>query len=299
MRRALSAVAAIALAGSGLLVTGGPAAARERSSAPPVVHVHGDGKVVTLSRHSVQAGRIRFTVDTTHKQNGSNITMFRPVGHVTVKQLLAEVDHVVSNDPKTAARGTRELNRDGRFYGLADVVVGTPAAVTESLRPGTYYLVDGGGNSKPSAFKVTTLRVLRSDDGDDNGDDSGRQASRHHATVLLTSADRFVAPRVLPAHGSVSVRNVADTIHFMSFAPVKRGTTDAQIQAFFDSGGNGQPPFALNGPSIGLDVLSPGRHALLSYKLPAGTYVLLCFIPDDKTGIPHAIMGMHKVVTLK
>jgi hypothetical protein len=33
--------------------------------------------------------------------------------------------------------------------------------------------------------------------------------------------------------------------------------------------------------------------------LPAGTYVMLCFIADDEAGMPHAVMGMHKVVHLK
>lgn len=46
-------------------------------------------------------------------------------------------------------------------------------------------------------------------------------------------------------------------------------------------------------------VLSPGKHADITYNLPAGTYVLLCFVADDQSGIPHALMGMHKVVTLK
>jgi hypothetical protein len=55
----------------------------------------------------------------------------------------------------------------------------------------------------------------------------------------------------------------------------------------------------MDGPSIQMDVLSPGRHADISYRLPAGTYMLACFIADDQTGMPHAVMGMHKVVTLK
>ena len=45
-------------------------------------------------------------------------------------------------------------------------------------------------------------------------------------------------------------------------------------------------------------MLSPGREARLTYHLPAGTYVLLCFVADDVTRMPHAFMGMHKVVTL-
>lgn len=73
----------------------------------------------------------------------------------------------------------------------------------------------------------------------------------------------------------------------------------AQIRAFFDSGSQEQPPFFVDGPSVGMDVQSPGRQAFLTYRLPAGTYVLACFVADDVTGMPHLLMGMHKVVTLK
>jgi len=30
---------------------------------------------------------------------------------------------------------------------------------------------------------------------------------------------------------------------------------------------------------------------MVSYNLPRGTYVLLCFVADDMTGMPHAIHG--------
>jgi len=40
------------------------------------------------------------------------------------------------------------------------------------------------------------------------------------------------------------------------------------------------------------------RGMQLTYNLPAGRYVLLCFVADEQTGIPHAFMGMHKVVVL-
>jgi len=59
------------------------------------------------------------------------------------------------------------------------------------------------------------------------------------------------------------------------------------------------PPFARDGPSGGDDVVSPGGTILASGNLPGGTYGLLCFIADDMTGIPHAIMGMHEVIELK
>jgi hypothetical protein len=115
----------------------------------------------------------------------------------------------------------------------------------------------------------------------------------------MTSADTFVSPRRLPARGTVTVKNVSDTLHFMSMGRVKKGTTDKMVQEYFDSGVQEDPPFLEEGPSVGLDVLSPGRQAELSYNLHRGTYLLLCFIADDETGMPHAVMGMHKIVILK
>lgn len=40
----------------------------------------------------------------------------------------------------------------------------------------------------------------------------------------------------------------------------------------------------------------PGRVIRVSYNLPRVTYVLLCFVADDMTGLAHAIMGMHLVI---
>jgi hypothetical protein len=33
--------------------------------------------------------------------------------------------------------------------------------------------------------------------------------------------------------------------------------------------------------------------------MPAGRYVVACYWPDDDTGMPHAFMGMFKLITLR
>ncbi len=48
-----------------------------------------------------------------------------------------------------------------------------------------------------------------------------------------------------------------------------------------------------------VEVLSPGAELLATYQLPPGTYVLLCFVPDDRTGMPHGAMRMHRVVVVR
>lgn len=292
MRRVLSSVTAVALAAGALVTTAGGAEARGRTYRPSSVIVTGDGSRVTVSQRTVNEGYVSFQVSATNSKVSSSISMFQPKAHVTVARLMSDLQEEFNQDPRVAAKGTRDLTRDGRFFGLADVSKGTPATVTEFLQEGTYYLMDlGAPPAGPPA--LTTLRVRESE--------VWRHQTPPHfrAIVSLTSADRFIAPRTLPARGTILVRNVSDTLHFMEIQPVKKGTTDKQIQAYFDSGADGPPAFALDGPNIGLDVLSPGRPARLTYQLPPGTYVLLCFIADDRTGMPHAFMGMHKVVTLK
>ena len=84
----------------------------------------------------------------------------------------------------------------------------------------------------------------------------------------------------------------------VSQQPVR--TLDAQIQAYFDSKGSGHPPalFLPGYPSAGNALVSPGNNILVTYNLPRGTYVLLCFVADPTTGKEDALMGMHKVITL-
>jgi hypothetical protein len=241
-------------------------------------------------------------VDTSNSDTGSQITLFRLVGHATLDTFKADLAEEFSQDPQTAAKGTRDLTRHARFFGLADVEEGTPAKVTEQLRSGRYYLMDlgqGPGATGPAFTTFTVRDSHRDGDNRGNGHFDGQGARSHGPVVKLTSADTFVSPRTLPAWGTVTVRNVSDTIHFMSIGRVQDGTTDDQVQEYFDSQSQEPPPFLAPGPSVGLDVLSPGRQAELSYNLPPGTYVLFCFVADDVTGMPHAIMGMHKVVTLK
>lgn len=293
MRRLFAAAAAAAVALSGLVGTAAPAAARASVDRTTNVWVVGDGHRVAVSRSTVQAGRLVFHVASNRSQarGGSDILLIRPRAGVSLSRVFAEFRDEFSTNPRTAARGTRELVRDVRFYGLAQVIKDHPVTVTEHLTSGTYYLMDlDQATIVRRNLPVTVLTVRGS---------GGTGTSTRGPVVRMTSADRFVTPGTLPARGTITVRNTSDTVHFMALQPVKKGTTDRQIQRFFDSGSHATPPFFVRGPTAGMGPQSPGRQAQFTYRLPAGTYVMLCFVADDRTGIPHAIMGMHKVVTLR
>jgi len=294
MRRSMLRSAAVLMTAGALVAVGTSSALAGPSPVVQVVQVVGNGSSVHLSTNSVKAGVVRFNVSTTvplASGGDSEISLIRLRSGVTLTKLLADFKDEFTDYPSIAARGTRELVRDASFHGLADVVQGFPMSVTERLAAGTYYLLDTG-TAQPTLSSFTPFRVRY------DYTSSAQPALRSQFTVKLTSADRFVAPRYWAHKGTITVANVSDTIHFMNLVPVKRGTTDKQIQKYFDSGVQAPPPFALQGPSEGSDVQSPGTSLQLTYNLPAGTYALLCFVADDVTGMPHAVMGMHKVVVL-
>lgn len=292
MHRILRAAAALTAAG-GLLALAGPASASDHGAAGHRITVVGNGSSVRIDHTTVHAGTISFKVSSTNpaSQNGggSTISLFRPKQGVTLAQVFADLREELSSTPAVAAKGTRDIVRDVSLYGLADVIPGYPEIVTENLRHGTYYLMDLANYSGKGQPKTTRLVVT--------GHAEAR-ALYGRVHVAATSTDRFIAPAWWPHHGTYLFRNVSDTIHFMAIVPVKDGTTDQQIQAYFSSGSQSPPPFARNGPSGGNDVVSPGKTIAVSYNLPRGTYALLCFVADDVTGMPHAVMGMHKVIRL-
>lgn len=255
------------------------------------VAVVGHGNSVTLSTDHVFAGSIRFAVSTTNK-DGSEVSLFRLKPGKTLTDLYTALADEFSSTPLTAAKGTREIVATAIVRGLADVVPNYPETVTETLSPGQYYAMDlATPPSGPPA--LTPLKVLW------GGRHVAQTSSLYSQVSVKTVDEHFLAPRVWPHQGTYTFTNWSDTIHFMQLQPVTPGTTDQQIQAYFASGSQAPPPFMVQGPSGGNDVVSPGYSLQVSYELPPGTYVLLCFVADDQTGMPHAVMGMHKVVVLK
>lgn len=117
------------------------------------------------------------------------------------------------------------------------------------------------------------------------------------ATVFMRDGARFGGAKVLPAKGRIKVWNRAtDSPHFLVLQHVAAGTTRSEVMKALQS--NTPPSFMRRG-GRSTGTLSQGHWQTLGYSLPAGTYVEMCFFPDPKTGMPHAMMGMVRIVTLK
>jgi len=116
-------------------------------------------------------------------------------------------------------------------------------------------------------------------------------------TVTMRNGARFGGASALPAKGTIKVWNRAtDSPHFLILQHVATGTTRAQVMAALQSP---NPPTFVRAGMRQTGTLSPNHWQTLTYSLPKGTYVEMCFFPDPKTGMPHALMGMVRIVTLK
>jgi hypothetical protein len=116
------------------------------------------------------------------------------------------------------------------------------------------------------------------------------------ATVIGASGRRWTGADQLPASGTLRLKNTDDQPHFLSMVQVVPGTTVDQVLEALQS--DEQPPWVLPG-ELETDAVSPGRSMTADYELPPGQYVALCFVPDPTMkGMPHALMGMVKMITV-
>jgi hypothetical protein len=108
---------------------------------------------------------------------------------------------------------------------------------------------------------------------------------------------RFGGATVLPASGTINVINHStESPHFLVLQHVKKGTTRKQVIRSFASQ---QRPSFIRAGSTSTDALGEGKSQTLKYSVPKGTYAEFCFFPDPKTGKPHVLMGMVRIVHLK
>lgn len=297
-------VAVVALVATALTTTGvGTASARDdRVTRVPVVLDGGDIEV----RERVDGRVLRFDVSTTNEF--SIFQVFAPKGGKTVADVLASLEVQIglaesSADPAAVAASTVALTRDAHWFGGVDVTAGRPASFTVRLDGGTYHVLDiASAFATGELGEVETLRVT--------GDGSGRRPDAAARVDMRGTHDgpqghghEFRAPGTLPARGVVEVRNKDDVIHFMNIIPVQPGTTRQDIVELLEQ--EQEPteedpgPF-LDGPTAAMNVLSPGQRANLHYDLPAGTYLLACFIADEEIeGTFHFDLGMFEIVQLR
>lgn len=265
-----------------LAVLTGTSAAASTPTVSVTLGAHGPTIVGPTRWHP---GPVRIAASSREADQEVTLLHFRP--HYTYADFVA--DGKRSQGHGAAARTAVEhVFANTVFDGGIDLFRGQSADFTVTLKPGIYYL--GEMTDRP---QLTRIRVTG---------DRSTATTPSAATITATDGAYRVAGQ-LPANGTITIANASRRPHRANLIPVKPGTTRAALGAYIRrTGGNDNapaPPFALNGPQLGTADTSPGRRMQLTYDLPAGTYALVDFDHDLKTGRPDTLEGMYAVVTLR
>ncbi|GIG62047.1 hypothetical protein Lfu02_64190 [Longispora fulva] len=297
MRRILTVAAAVA----GLVLGSGSAAVANNGGVPAPVPVLAFDVTTaggfTLPASRLHAGYITFTVSTS-ETGYHGIQGFRVNPGHTAEEVVNDLRlGVQSADPADNAAGALALQTDAVLIGGVVTSAYAPISVTVQLCPGTYYFFDlndffTDGITTPRLHTLETWGGTRQ---------SGRPA--YDGVIETNEADHtpgFNAPVAQHATGTYKVVNTTDEVHEVVWRSIVPGTTDAYIQTYYDAvvAGTPRPPRPWLDRQHGLQAMSPGQTAYIHINLPVGAYALLCLVPDDADGMPHAYMGMHKVVDL-
>jgi hypothetical protein len=274
---AIGLMAATAVVGAVATV---PSAAGAAGVAPvPVVPVHVTNNGITVGAHNViTAGRTIFHVTTGKGVHQINIVKLKK-GY-SLPQFGQDIGKAFGGDVKAINRvDRRTVLRGGTEAGPKN-----PGAFSANLPAGNFYFIDVNTN------KLAAVKVV--------GKATPRKAIPNGGTIGLYTYGFVTNRPALPHAGWVHLVNNADQPHFVQFQKVKESTTNAQVRKYFKNHAQGQPSFGLR-PNFGTGVMTQGQNSDVYLNLPAGKYLIACFWPDFRTGMPHALMGMWKLLVLR
>ena len=274
-RRVVAAAAALAsaVAGTALL----PAQVDAAGTIPSIT-ASVTNKAVRLSTHTVRAGRVKFRVVA---PTGDHVLQLLQLHKGYTK---ADFGRDIGRTFRGRVHAIRRVDRQVSWWGGAEARKNHPGRFALTLNPGTYYLIDQNG---PAVTKLTVT-----------GSVQPRGWIRNSSTIVGTGGDRFRAPKAIPHSGWTVFKDISDEPHFLVLQRIKRGVTRHTITRYFKSGNQAEPTWALP-TSTSSGIVSGGSQILFHYNLPPGHYAILCWWPSDETGMPHAMMGMYRLINLR
>lgn len=288
-----AAVSALALATS--VSASGVAGAASPEDHPIEVSL---GASYLQAPDTAKGGLVSFRVKT-DDPNGRQLQLLRPDDGVTIDQVFRDLANAVSPSPATARDGIRAVNGEAELLGGALVTPQVHEQFTEEIAPGPVYLLDLTAFRADPAHPVSKQLNLVGTNGQ-----SANQARFDDGIVIekdTPHGPRFQTEDVDHAHLAYLVHDESKQIHEMQLRPIGADTTEEQIGHYLVQVALGHPaPSPFTGPATGFGAISTDHTASVqAHGLQPGRYVLLCTVPDERTGIPQAVLGMHEIVTLQ
>jgi len=93
------------------------------------------------------------------------------------------------------------------------------------------------------------------------------------------------------------VTNDGPQLHEMDILKLHSGVTFEQFQKIMSSQGPPSGPLPFDNAG-GIGALQSGTSGWIKLNLQPANYVVLCFVPDVKTGKPHFMLGMMSAFTV-
>jgi len=234
----------------------------------------------------IRPGLRTIKITTTQKEE---VSFWRPKAGYTVDQMV--------NDANAAFGPETDLTALNRIYNkvaiLGGIVAGpnNPGVMLLNLPAAHYYVLV----LPHGAFSADILHPLIV-----SGEPTGSSTTYTNTLTAMTDTWWDRTPKSIPSKGLLKFKNTAKSWHFVEIDRLAPGKTYADFKKWIDDikhGQGGPPP--LTGYSYGQGVVSPGHAYGFKYKIPPGKYVVMCWMPDRMTGMPHVFMGMSRPLTVR
>ena len=231
---------------------------------------------------TIPAGQYQFTIGSSVE--GGTVQLARVGADYSIAQTLRDVAAAFGPHTTSSAVATKRLYSHVAFVGGRS----GSGSYSTYLSPGKYFAIDTVTN-KIEPFTVLPAQALP------NFPKATLQVSG--GMSMPNGMDHF-AWRVTGSFSKAGVIRFStvsgDEPHFLDIAYIHPGKTAAQCLAY-QGGPTGAPCDEL----LVTGIISPLQSMTIPYSFPkAGAYEITCFMPDDDSGTPHALLGMTSTFIL-
>jgi len=247
----------------------------------------------------IAAGRILLTVtnNAPAKQESADANLVRLPEGTTIDDVAGFFGPQLATPAMETNQAAPNWIYQATFAGGPIVLPGQTAQAVVDLSPGDWVLLNDSPGAPQSPQLLTVTGSAASP--------AAAQEPQPDVNVQLQEYAFVGLDQSIPAGPHLwKFTNTGTQPHIMILFRGPAGISMNQVMTLLQSENATPPPdfpyqesdFDFNQPGLG--ALSPGQTSWLALNLAPGTYIALCFVPDQETGVPHALMGMVQVFTV-
>ncbi|HEY7030081.1 MAG TPA: hypothetical protein VH482_02075 [Thermomicrobiales bacterium] len=258
----------------------------------PEINLVATDSDVTGAPTEVEAGRYFVTLDNQSVDDEIEVYFVVLPASVTQEQAMADLNSDSDEAPGWFYEAT--------WAGGPNAYLGQKDGAVVELAAGDWFIaVDRSGESGPAGQSPDTTSALKV-----TGELTAGEGIVGAVPVNLKEYTFEIPASVAAGPQIWELTNTGKQPHFLAVAQVPDGTTFDQVMGLIAFAFTGTPQANL---SLGFEdvqdvydssVVSAAQRTWIQMDLDPGTYVAICFIPDQETQQPHAAMGMVQVFTV-